>query len=166
MTTMLETSVSTTTPLLKQLRQELPELLREKPVVLAYLYGSQVQGRTTRFSDVDIALVLRPDHGLSAYERFLLELTISADLEKHCGIKDADVRSINDAPLRVQGEVLTHGQLIYSNDETFRVDFEVLTRKRYFDFEPVLQMMEEAYLERAERELENQGFYVRQTNRS
>lgn len=160
MTTTMETSPFSPTELIDRLRDCLLELLRERPVMLAYLYGSQVEGRTTRFSDIDIALVLNPKHGLSAYERFMLELMIGDDLDTRYGIRGADVRSIDNAPLRVQGRILTQGQLLYSRNEDFRVDYEVHTRRLYFDFLPVLDMMREAYFERSERELRAKGLYV------
>lgn len=127
------------------LRLHLPELLEPHPVLLAYAYGSIAAGYPTPFSDVDIALVLEPQCELDPYQRFMMELEIQAELEQRCGIRNADVRSINDAPLRVQGRVVTEGLLLYSKDETFRVTFEARTRKRYFDFQPVLRMMREAY---------------------
>lgn len=38
---------------------------------------------------------------------------------------------------------MTKGRLLYSKDEEFRVAYETRTRKRYFDFRPVLTMMRE-----------------------
>ena len=60
---------------------------------------------------------------------------------------DFDVRSINRAPLKIKGEVVTRGILLYSADESFRVSFEVDTRKRYFDFLPALKYMRRIYLQ-------------------
>ncbi|MFQ5812611.1 MAG: nucleotidyltransferase domain-containing protein [Anaerolineae bacterium] len=141
------------------LRLCLPEILKHHPVLLAYAYGSVAAGCPTPLSDVDIALVLSPDCGLDAYQRFMLELEIAAEIERHCGIQNADVRSINDAPLRVQGQVVTRGRLLYSKDTDFRVAYEVRTRKRYFDFRPVLVMMREAYFARLEADLRRKALY-------
>ncbi len=144
---------------LEKLRACLPGILQGRPVVLAYVYGSTVEGYTTLFSDVDIALVLAPDCPLDAYDRFMMELDIAAELERDCGIRNADVRSLDDAPLRVQGQVLTRGVLVYSTDEDFRVEYEVSTRKRYFDFQPVLALMSGAYFGRLEADLKEKGLY-------
>lgn len=145
--------------LIRQLKQCLPDILRSRPVLLAYVYGSVAASCPTPLSDVDIALVLAPDCGLDAYQQFALALEIELELERCCGIRNADVRSINDAPLRVQGQVVTRGQLLYSKDEDFRVVFEVHTRKRYFDFQPVLLMMREAYFARLEADLREKALY-------
>jgi predicted nucleotidyltransferase len=141
------------------LKQQLPAILLKQPVYLAYAYGSMAAGCPTPLSDVDIALVLEPHCELDAYQQFMLELDIAAEIEQHCGIQDADVRSIDKAPLRIQGQVLSQGVLLYSRDEAFRVDYETRTRKRYFDFQPVLAMMRQAYFDHLEADLTEKGLY-------
>ena len=143
---------------LDRLRAALPGILAGQPVLLAYLYGSVAEGCALPGSDVDVALVLEPGHGLSAYQRMQMELRIAAELEARCDLPQADVRSVNDAPVMAQGTVLTEGVLVYSRDEDFRADFEVLTRKRYFDFRPVARMMQRAYFEHMGADLRHQGF--------
>lgn len=130
----------------------MPYILAERPVFLAYLHGSVVDGYAEPSSDVDIAIVLEPGISLSEYERMKLEFDIATDIEHRCGIKEADVRSIDLAPLTVQGKVLTEGILLYSRDEEFRVEYEVHTRKLYFDFLPVVEMMREALFKRIKEE--------------
>jgi predicted nucleotidyltransferase len=128
-----------------ELKVHLPSILDGSPVLLAYLHGSVVAGCATPSSDVDIALVLTPTVDLTPYERMQLELDIEIAIEDHCNLPPADVRSIDHAPLRVQGEIITHGLLLYSADEEARVRYEVGIRKRYFDFQPVLKMVRQAY---------------------
>ena len=139
------------------LEAELPDILADKPVLLAYLYGSVAEGYALPESDVDVALVFAPDHNLSAYQQFCMELGIAAALEAQSGWNQVDVRSLNDAPTMVQGTVLTAGILIYSADEDFRADYETLTRKRYFDFLPVARMMQRAYFEHLRVDLRRKG---------
>lgn len=138
--------------IISQLKRCLPNVLRERPVLLAYVYGSVAAGCSTPLSDVDIALVLEPGRRLDAHQRLMLELEITADLEQRCAIPNPDVRNINDAPVGVQGEVVTKGKLVYATDDDFRVAYEVRTRKRYFDFQPVLEMMRQSYFARLEDE--------------
>ena len=139
------------------LRQTLPAVLRERPVMLAYVYGSIAEGCPLPASDVDIALVWMPDLEQSPYERLNAELDIALEIEEQTGIQNTDVRSINDAPLKVQGRVLTKGKLLYERDEDLRVEYEVYTRSRYFDFQPVLEMMRQAYFERLEADFRERG---------
>ena len=48
----------------------------------------------------------------------------------------------------IRGEVVTHGILLYSPDEDFRIQFETTTRSAYFDFLPVAAMIQQEYFDR------------------
>ncbi len=69
-------------------------------------------------SDVDIALVI--DGEVSPGERLKLMLDVERELAERCGIRNADVRIINDAPLVFRGRVVSDGALLYASDEPFR----------------------------------------------
>jgi len=140
--------------LIGRLRANISQVLAGQPVMLAYLYGSAATGHMGPSSDVDIGIVFNSNTGLSAYERMQMEFRIASEIERSCGIQEADVRGIDNAPLTVQGEVVTEGILLYSRDEEFRVDYEVHTRKYYFDFLPVVQMMRHSFLQ----QLREEGF--------
>jgi predicted nucleotidyltransferase len=129
-----------------RLRQLLPDILRDTPVTLAYLYGSVAAGQALPMSDVDVALVLcraPDDPAMSAKERLQLELSVEAALER-LGIAKPDVRVIDNLPLTFRGQVATTGVRLYSRDEIARVEFETRTWKEYLDFEPVARMMRQA----------------------
>ncbi len=143
--------------LFPKLKLEASSILAKQPVMLAYLHGSVVDGTTLPSSDVDIALVLSPDVTLTAYERMLLEFEIAEKIEKQCGIAEADVRSIDQIPITIQGRITTEGKLIYSRDEEFRVEYEVYARTRYFDYLPVERMMRKEFFEHIREEGLNYG---------
>jgi predicted nucleotidyltransferase len=138
--------------MINRLQMKVPEILARHPVMLAYLYGSAVEGTLTPSSDVDIALVFDPKSGLSSYERMQIEFRIANEIERGCGIREADVRSVDNAPLVVQGMVVSEGIILYSRNEEFRVEYEVQTRKRYFDFLPVAEMMRDSFFEHLRKE--------------
>ena len=135
-----------------RLRTDLPGILSAYPVMLAYLYGSVAEGRATPSSDVDLALVFDADSDLTSYERIRIELNITSEMELRCGIAEADVRSIDIAPLKVQGRVITAGILIYSRDESFRIGYENRIRSRYFDYLPTAHMIQKEFYKRIEQE--------------
>lgn len=131
-----------TSPNLKDIKAALEKILKDFPVHLAYLYGSFAEGTHAEDSDIDIALVL---HEQSDKNKILkTELRIATRLDEEFGA-DFDVRSIDNAPLKVKGEVITQGTLVYSADEEFRVEFETYVRDRYFDYLPTLRRMRELY---------------------
>jgi predicted nucleotidyltransferase len=124
--------------------------LAQYPVDAAYAYGSVAQGTMTPLSDVDIALLL--DERVSPSEQLDLELTIQGKLEAATGFSPVDVRAVNRAPLTAQANVVQRGILIYERGRTSRVAFEVMIRKRYFDFAPVARRLRDAFLERTRKE--------------
>jgi predicted nucleotidyltransferase len=127
-----------------QLKATIAPVLARYPVAMAYLYGSMARGRPLPTSDIDIALVLT--NPPAPYERLKLELTIQADLEDASQLRELDVRSINQAPLMVQGRILQEGLLLYERDRELRIAFEVLTRKKYFDYLPTAEWLDEQFL--------------------
>lgn len=136
--------------IIARLKTYAAEVLAKYPVDIAYLHGSVARGCPLPSSDVDIALVLveLPP----PYERLKLELDIQAALEDACHLSNLDVRTINHAPLMVQGSIVQEGILLYSQDKERRVAFEVLTRKRYFDFQPVARQLQQAFFDRIREE--------------
>ena len=121
-----------------------PEILEGQPVLFAYLYGSHAAGDAHAGSDVDIAVFLAD----SAVDKPMrIESIIALAFDDALGhTVDTDVRSMNEAPLVLQGEVATKGVLLYSCDERARVEFETRVRMAYFDFQPTIKAYQEAYI--------------------
>lgn len=135
--------------IITRLKEYAGPVLAKYPVEMAYLHGSMARGQPLPTSDVDIALVLTELP--PPYERLKLELEIQAALEDACCLSNLDVRTINNAPIVVQGQIIQEGLLLYSRDKAQRVNFEVLTRKKYFDYLPTARRMEKAFLEHIRR---------------
>jgi len=127
----------------------LPELLAGQPIQLAYLYGSAASGYTHQWSDIDIGVVFDPAAPLDDYQRFMLTITIEVDLEQHYKIRDCDVRRIDNAPLHVQGKVVTDGKLLYCKEATFRSAYETQIRQAYLVLLPALTKQCDDYFAQA-----------------
>ncbi|HEY65876.1 MAG TPA: nucleotidyltransferase domain-containing protein [Caldilineae bacterium] len=139
--------------IVRRLRRYLPAILEKQPIQLAYLYGSVARDEITPFSDIDIALV--GERAFSPHERLDLMLNIALEVEDRCGLQDVDVRVINDAPLLLQGRVVTEGILLYARSDSERVRYETATRMRYFDYLPIHQRLRNAFL----ANVREQGLY-------
>jgi len=123
-----------------------PDIFSRHPVLFAYLYGSYATGIVHPFSDLDIGIYIE-----RLPESKHLELELSLSLELDSVLKDevaSEIRIINRLPLIILGNIVTEGVLIYSRDETLRVDFETSVRSAYFDFLPVIHRYNRAYLDR------------------
>jgi hypothetical protein len=105
-------------------------------VVAVYLFGSYARGEADHLSDLDIALLLRPDLPREAMWR--LGLRLDVEVCDVLGTDDVDVVVLNTAPLEAQFEVIRTGILLYSNDEGIRTEYEVLMMSAYWDFKKVL----------------------------
>ncbi len=138
------------TEIILRLKECAGTVLAQYPVEIAYLHGSVARRQPLPTSDIDIALVLAELP--PPYDRLMLELDIQAALEDQCQLSNLDVRTINHAPLMVQGRIVQEGELVYNQDKDRRVAFEVLTRKKFFDFQPVAKRLQEAYFDRLRKE--------------
>lgn len=118
------------------------EYLAAQPdVVAAYLFGSVAEGRAHPRSDVDIAVLLAAD--LDEETRFDRRLRLGWEAESIVG-RRTDLVVLNDAPPRLQHQVLKHGRLIYERDQAARVEFEVRAGKIYADLKPMYDFFKAA----------------------
>jgi hypothetical protein len=140
--------------LMSELKQKLheiaPMIFGETPVLFAYLYGSYAKGLSHRFSDLDVGIYVE---GLDMKASLDLELMLSLSIDEDLGhVVQSEVRVLNHLPLVVKGRILADSELIYSRDESERIEFETQVRKAYFDFLPVIQQYQNAYRERVLRD--------------
>jgi hypothetical protein len=76
-----------------------------------------------------------------------VELGLSLDFDGAIDTgHNVDVRSINHMTLIMKGNIVTEGILLYSRNETFRIEFETKARKSYFDFKPFIRLYHQTYL--------------------
>ncbi len=129
---------------IKPLKKALEEKLAGSNVKLAYLYGSYASGTYNDRSDIDIALVYEKDMDNRYTLKYELNLAVLLDDVFNA---EFDIRNITIAPLKIQGEVVTHGILLYSSDEDFRINYEVRIRSRYFDYLPYLEAMQKIFFQ-------------------
>lgn len=85
---------------------DLVSRLREAPVDLALLFGSQVTGDATSGSDIDIAVTYETDDVTDTH------LSLVADLTRILGRDDIDVVRLTTADPRIAVEALTHGEVL------------------------------------------------------
>jgi predicted nucleotidyltransferase len=127
------------------LKEIVPGVIVNHPVTLAYLHGSVARGAPLPTSDIDIAVLLT-ERELSGYEELQGAMAIEADLERRSALSGFDVHVLNHAPILVQGPIVQEGILLYESDKAARVAFEVLTRKKYFDYLPLARRTRKAIL--------------------
>jgi predicted nucleotidyltransferase len=103
-------------------------------VKLAYLFGSQVSGRTGRMSDYDIAVLL----GRGA-DRRRLRAELAHACAKLLGTARVDIVLLDKAPIELAFAVIATGRRLFEQDVATRVEYEAYVMGRYGDYLPVLR---------------------------
>lgn len=112
-------------------RRKAVATLREAGAAFAYLHGSQVSGRATGRSDIDVAAWWATDPPVSS------DVTLPAGY---------DLMVLNTAPLELRGRVAARGVLLYEDDPVARVRWEAFTRKVWFDERPRFERAHREFL--------------------
>ena len=104
-------------------------------LVAAYLFGSVARGQARPDSDVDLGLLYReaPEKTLRG-QPFLLEAALGQLVKR-----PVQLVVMNTAPPDLVHRVLADGILLFDNDPSRRIAFEVQARNAYFDLLPVLR---------------------------
>jgi predicted nucleotidyltransferase len=116
------------------------------PIVLAYAFGSRVQGNPRPDSDLDVGYYLSGfprASPLPLQEEMLLAARLSGEL----GLP-VDLRNLGEAPLELRGRALEEGMRIYSGDEVARVNIERDLLGRYHDYKEEIRQLHEERLRR------------------
>ncbi|MBX2884375.1 MAG: nucleotidyltransferase domain-containing protein [Granulosicoccus sp.] len=101
----------------------------------AYLFGSHGRGDARADSDVDLAILFAedPPSTLSG-----AGFALQGRLEQSLGLS-VDLVVLNRARPELVHSVLRDGQLLYDDDPSLRVAFEVKSRREYQDVLPYLR---------------------------
>ena len=99
-------------------------------VKLAYLFGSRVKGSSVKKSDFDIAILFKEKN--NSLDFFDETIYLKDALIKYFP-NEINIVALNDADSLLKYEVISHNILLYSDDQKFRIDFEVLSVKEYID---------------------------------
>lgn len=103
---------------------------RHAGVVAAYLYGSYGTADQTPLSDVDLAIVYRPDREPTRDE----ERQLVEDILDALGEDDVSVTNLNAADVMFQFNVVEGGRLLYCRDPVALADFHERVFKLHGDF--------------------------------
>ena|SRR5690554_1257585 len=109
------------------------ELSGYSEIIFAYFYGSARD--SLMIGDIDIAVFLQESMPLE--QQIDLTLTISMELSSKLGLP-VDIRPLNNTASGFRYNV-TKGEVLFSKDENFRIQYVVQTWHEYLDFKPLLE---------------------------
>jgi predicted nucleotidyltransferase len=128
--------------------QQMKQICTDNGVELAYLFGSQAEGKAGPLSDVDIAVLLGPH--VAREQWFKVQLDLMGALMSLFHRDDVDVVILNQATPVLAHEVVQSGQILYEARPGIRTDFELASLRRYVDTEPLRRLQDRRLLERVE----------------
>lgn len=126
-------------------------LKRQPDIAAAYLFGSLVKGTFRPGSDVDVAVLYTPDAG-NKIDRFEKRLHHEIALEEILH-RPVQVIDLEQAPYPLQHQIRKYGILVAEKDKKRRVDFEVRSRRVYFDMQRFYRLRKAALFKRLGIEL-------------
>ena len=118
----------------------------EEDIMAAYLFGSHGTEYETPLSDIDFAVLYRggEESGL------MRDMQVMAGLSSIMKKEDIDLVNLNKAPILLQHEIISSGELLYERDRetvsdfiyhvlTFAYDEKIRARKYYEELEKALR---------------------------
>jgi predicted nucleotidyltransferase len=121
---------------LDELKGKLVGFFRLKEeVLLAYLFGSSLQGKFGKDHDIDIGLFLSPKlyESLDEGNPYGYKAEMIAELMNLLKYDLIDLVILNESTPVLAYQVIHHGVLLFSRSEKTRVEFEVSSLKRHVD---------------------------------
>ncbi|AAM03626.1 TPA: nucleotidyltransferase [Methanosarcina acetivorans] len=117
-----------------------------KEVDTAYVFGSFLERKN--FNDIDVALLL--SESLDPYQSLKFSLRIAGELERRIRPRfEFDVKILNSSPIEFQFEVIKKGHIIFSRNESNRIDYESEVISAYLDLKYMYDLIDKELLARA-----------------
>ncbi len=102
-------------------------------LLLAYIFGSQLKGKTGPLSDYDFAVLL------SKKPSFQFKYELKNKLVSVLGFEKVDLIILNYAPIELKYHVVATGKIIFQKNSIIKTEFEADALSRYFDYLPILR---------------------------
>lgn len=116
-------------------------------VVSAYLFGSHVEGRAHRESDIDIGVLFDRAALPTRRERFDAAVRLSAAIQADLGTAAIDLVVLNDAPPLFARRIVTDGRRVLCREGELDHAFVRDVQLRAADLAPFLERMQAIKLE-------------------
>jgi len=121
------------------------EICKKFNIGIVYIFGSFALGIETEKSDVDIGIVFKDESYIPKRLDIYFELyKVFSDIFPK---REVDVVFLNDANLSLKFEVVTTGEVIYSESIDYVMDYKEKIIKEYIDFKPMLEVQNRVLLE-------------------
>lgn len=121
---------------------------KDSTVFAAYLFGSQIKGKSNKYSDIDIAILF--DDEVKEEDYTDKQIAIMANLNKALN-KETDIIVLNKSSLFLKYHILKEGIKIYERSGRKEHNFEAYTIIQYLDFLPIKNRIEKGLLSKIKK---------------
>lgn len=129
-----------------QLKKAIEMLKREFNPIIIYLFGSAAKNNLNKDSDIDIAFF--SESNIDEYKCFMISQEL-ADIFK----REVDLINLNLSSTVFKAQVVGTGKVIYCNDNTKRMYFEMRAFKEY----AILNEERECIIKKMREEIDKYG---------
>ena len=124
---------------MKKKLQELTVMIKDHPEIdVLYLFGSHATNTVNPLSDIDLAILL--GRNVERQKYFDLRLTYIAIFAEILGTDGIDVVVLNNAPGHLAFRVISPRYIVYEQNPSHRVEFELRVVNQFLDFRPFLEV--------------------------
>jgi hypothetical protein len=124
-------------------KQQLRKSFRAEGAILAYLFGSRAGGYAKSESDFDIAVYL----GNKKKDLFKIKMNLIREASRILKTDKADVVIIDEIRSPVlKFVIIQEGKVLFSSNESARMDLELKMINQYHDHRPILEMYDQRLL--------------------
>jgi predicted nucleotidyltransferase len=139
---------------LYELRENITSLAQTYPaILLVYLFGSQVRGRTGPLSDFDFAILLERGRSTLA-----MQADVHHELVLQVGNDKVDVVWLPRVPIELQYAIISQGVCLYRQNLNVKIEYEAYVMGLYGDYLPVLRAQRATLIQEGRRETRIQWY--------
>jgi predicted nucleotidyltransferase len=139
---------------LYELREKITSLAQTYPaILLVYLFGSQVRGRTGPLSDFDFAILLERGRSTLA-----MQADVHHELVLQVGNDKVDVVWLPRVPIELQYAIISQGVCLYRQNLNVKIEYEAYVMGLYGDYLPVLRAQRATLIQEGRRETRIQWY--------
>ena len=136
---------------LKETLKKIAKILEKRPEVLAaYLYGSYAKGYARDGSDLDIAILTRPQFVPKSYG---YQVDIDTLLNKAVPDNKVEAVVVDFMPLALKHSAVVQGKVIYSRNDLLRAGEQIKIINNYEDMIDFYQMRLDSNIKAAKQYL-------------
>ena len=121
--------------------------LKDSGVSLVYIFGSYAEGKSLPLSDIDVGVIFTDESKMKEDIGRIYNGLYDIFTDVFPG-RNIDIVFLQNAPLELRFDAVSHGKILYESTREERLDFEEKTTLFYADFKPILKEINQVILNR------------------